>query len=65
MKKIITFYHPTLLKRKQLFLIDNIHCKKNKTSSNCFLKEELTNDLYEIKVRWITKKKEKYVGFKE
>ena len=65
MKKIILFYRQSMLKRKQLILIDNPYCKKNKTPEH-FLKEfyKLTNDLYEIKIKWIIKK-EKFVEFKE
>ena len=44
--------------KKQVILIEVPYCEKNKTSSKRFLKkfQELTNDLYEIKIKWITKK---------
>ena len=43
--------------KKQVILIEVPYCEKNETSKR-FLKKfhELTNDLYEIKIKWITKK---------
>ena len=39
-------------------MIEFPYCEKNETSSKRFLKKfnELTNDLFEIKIKWITKK---------
>ena len=39
-------------------MIEVPYCKKNETSSKRFLKKfhELTNNLHEIKIKWITKK---------
>ena len=39
-------------------MIEVPYCEKNETSSKRFLKKfhELTNDLFEIKIKWITKK---------
>ena len=44
--------------KKQVILIEVPYCEKNKTSFKRFLKKfhELTNDLREIKIKWITKK---------
>ena len=44
--------------KKQVILIEVPYCEKNETSSKRFLKKfhDLTNDLYEIEIRWITKK---------
>ena len=44
--------------KKQVILIEVPYCEKNETSSKCILKNflELTNALYEIKIKWITKK---------
>ena len=44
--------------KEQVILIAVPYCKKNETSSKRFLKKfhELTNDLHEIKIIWITKK---------
>ena len=43
---------------KKVILIEVPYCEKNETSSKRFLKKfhELTNDLFEIKIKWITKK---------
>ena len=42
----------------KVILIEVLYCKTKETSSKCFLKKfhELTNDLHEIKIKWITKK---------
>ena len=40
--------------KKQVILIEVPYCEKNETSSKHL--HELTNDLYEIKIKWITKK---------
>ena len=56
---MITFYHLNFLqKKKQVVLIEVPYCEKNETSSKQFLKKfhDLTNDFYEIKIKWITKK---------
>ena len=39
-------------------MIEVPYCEKNETSSKCFLKKfyELTNDLCEIKIKWIIEK---------
>ena len=44
--------------KKQVILIEVPYCGKNETTSIHFLKKfrELTNYLYEIKTKWITKK---------
>ena len=44
--------------KKQVILIEVPYCEKNETSSKCILKNflELTNALYEIKIKWIAKK---------
>ena len=44
--------------KKQVILIEVPYCEKNETFSKHFLRKfhELTNDLYEIKIKWITKK---------
>ena len=49
--------------KKQVILIEVPYCEKNEAYSKRFLKkfEELTNDLYEMKIKWITKD----VSFKE
>ena len=43
--------------KKQVILIEFLYYEKNETSSKPFLKKfhELNNDLYEIKIKWITK----------
>ena len=43
--------------KKQVILIEVPYYEKNGTSSKGFLKKlhELTNNLYEIKIKWITK----------
>ena len=44
--------------KKQVIPIEVLYCEENKTASKCFLQkfQELTNGLYEIKMKWITKK---------
>ena len=44
--------------KKQVILIEIPYCEKNETSSKRFLKKfhEFANDLFEIKIKWITKK---------
>ena len=44
--------------KKQVILTEAPYCEKNETSSKRFLKKfhSLTNDFYEIKIKWITKK---------
>ena len=44
--------------KKQVILIEVPYCKKSETTSKRFLKKfhELTNDLYEVKIKWTTKK---------
>ena len=44
--------------KEQVILIVIPYCEKNETSSRRFLKKfhELTNDLHEIKIKWITEK---------
>ena len=52
MRKMITFYRLFEIK-KQVILIEVPYWEKNETSSRRFLKKfnELTNDLYEIKIK--------------
>ena len=44
--------------KNQAILIEITYCEKNETHSQRFLKkfDKLTNDFYEIKIKWITKK---------
>ena len=58
MRNMITFYYDFFETKKQVILIETPNCEKNETSSKRFLKNfhDLTNDLYEMKIKWITKK---------
>ena len=59
MRKMIYILPPDFFEiKKQVILIEVPYYKKNGTSPKGFLKKfhELTNNLYEIKIKWITKK---------
>ena len=59
MRKMIYILPPDFFEiKKQVILIEVPYYEKNGTSSKGFLKKfhELTNNLYEIKIKWITKK---------
>ena len=58
MRNMITFYYDFFETKKQVILIETPNCEKNETSTKRFLKNfhDLTNDLYEMKIKWITKK---------